>query len=130
MADLPLGTHWSPAREGRQEPRPSVVSQEGLDPSVILSAPLFFAAGMAGGPAVWRRPVKRAPCLPLRHHVTGSWDEGKAKAAGQKSNSTKAVLSLGSYEKPFGFKADTGKGEGLRIEIKTLFFFACVFPSV
>lgn len=54
--------------------------------------------------------MKRTPHLPLRHHVTGSWDERKAKAAGQKLDSIKAVLSLGSWEKqPFGFKADTGK---------------------
>lgn len=104
MADLPLGIHSSQAREGRrvrqaEESRPSVVSQEGLDLSVILSAPLFFAAGMAVG-QLWRRPVKRTPCLPLRHRVTGSWDEGKAKAAGQKSRLQKQSFPWAPMRSP------------------------------
>lgn len=110
---MPLGIHSSQAREGRrrvrqaEESRPSVVSQEGLD----LSAPLFFAAGMAVG-QLWRRPVKRTPCLPLRHRVTGSWDEGKAKAAGQKSRLQKQSFPW-AYEKPFGLRQIQGKGKDL-----------------
>lgn len=67
----------------------------------------------------------RAPRLPLRHHITGFWEEREAKAAGQKLDYN-GILALGSEVKPWGFKADTKEArQGLRTETETflLLFF-------
>lgn len=64
-------------------------NQEGL---TSLGHPLctpLFCSWHGSGPAVWRR-LMRTQRLPLRHHITGFWEEREAKAAGQKLDSIKA----------------------------------------
>lgn len=74
-------------------------NQEGLDLSQPSPLHALLCSWHGSGPAVWRR-LMRTQRLPLRHHITGFWEEPEAKAAGQKLDSIRASSPWAPWRSP------------------------------